>query len=520
MVVKIRSEYVWKYCAPQEAEAPAFALLRPPRLNIFSFLGSLVLHVSTVWLVASTIQAVNLRRAEARDSLFFRALQMPAVTISRPVFYKPEENTESVKTPGEMPGPPKTAEAALPTPAGSGAAPEPTPRPEQRRFQTPPEIVRKAERQILVQLDEAPDLKPKPKAALPEVMLWQLPAPPKPQKQIVAAHREEIRQVTETPPELTPQLNARNLELELAELRHAAAPEVPAPKAPLAVTNTIPIRVLDGPMGNHLPNSTGATVATPQEVHVISIPDIPVPAAANIVLPAGSYAPLSAAYSGVRGPGTGGQSGISSSTQPGQAPGAAEKATSRGVSGPGGELARDHGSGSLVKGPGAAVGGSAPPPEAVRIERPRDGKYNVVVMGASNLSAYPEAAGILSGKLIYSVYIRAGGRKEWILQYCLPKAVEQTVRLRGSAVPIEAPYPFVMYHLDSNLLNDPDYVIVHGFITVAGRFENLSAIGDIDPKSKDLLISALQSWEFRPASRDGEPSAVEIALIIPREPAM
>jgi hypothetical protein len=69
------------------------------------------------------------------------------------------------------------------------------------------------------------------------------------------------------------------------------------------------------------------------------------------------------------------------------------------------------------------------------------------------------------------------------------------------------------------LLNDPDYLIVHGFITASGRFERLSAVGDLDSASKGLLLAALEHWEFRPASRDGEPSAVEIVLIIPREPS-
>ena len=96
--------------------------------------------------------------------------------------------------------------------------------------------------------------------------------------------------------------------------------------------------------------------------------------------------------------------------------------------------------------------------------------------------------------------------------------MEQSVKLRGSAVPIQAPYPFVIYYPKLTLQNDPDYLIIHGFISPSGRFEQLSALGDIDPTSKQLLLGALQHWEFRPASRDGEPNAVEIALIIPREP--
>jgi hypothetical protein len=124
----------------------------------------------------------------------------------------------------------------------------------------------------------------------------------------------------------------------------------------------------------------------------------------------------------------------------------------------------------------------------------------------------------LSTKLVYTVYVRVGGRKEWILQYALPKAIEQTVKLRGSAVPIDAPYPFVIYRPDLTAWNDPQHLVVHGSITPAGRFDQLSALGDIDSTIKASLLSALEHWEFRPATRDGEPSAVEIVLIIPKEP--
>jgi len=124
----------------------------------------------------------------------------------------------------------------------------------------------------------------------------------------------------------------------------------------------------------------------------------------------------------------------------------------------------------------------------------------------------------LSGKLVYSVYIRAGGRKEWILQYCLPKGIEQAVKLRGTAVPVEAPYPFTIYRPNLAPPDDPDYLVVHGVITMNGRFEQLSTVGEVDSGTKELLLGALEHWEFRPASRDGQPSDVEIALIIPREP--
>jgi hypothetical protein len=387
-------------------------------------------------------------------------------------------------------------------------------------------------KQVLVRLEVPAEVRLKSTVAVPEVMLWQLSPTEKPKTEtVVAAHKEEppVRK-RETAP-VRPQLSERNREAELARLRHAAEPSVAVPAIPLPVANTTPIRLLDGLQGNRLPNSTGPSVAMPEEVHVISVPEVPVPQARVIVLPTGNQGVLPPAeFSG-------------SATGPSNANGKAA-----GTSNGGASEARGHGSGANGNGTGAGAtstiasgascGGTGArkdvegngtggvsavrplPPGTIRIDRSRNGKFTVVVLGSSNLDAYPEAAGLLSGKLVYTVYLRTGGRKEWILQYCLPSSAEQAVKERGSAVPLEAPYPYVIFRPNLALLSDPDYLIVHGFISVAGRFERLSAIGDLDAVSREVLMRALEHWEFRPASRDGEASTVEIALIIPREPLM
>jgi hypothetical protein len=59
--------------------------------------------------------------------------------------------------------------------------------------------------------------------------------------------------------------------------------------------------------------------------------------------------------------------------------------------------------------------------------------------------------------------------------------------------------------------------MIHGFITAAGRFDQLAVVYPDELDKKDLLLSSLKLWDFRPASRDGEPAAVEVLLIIPHE---
>ena len=458
------------------------------------------------------------------------------------------EKPAPMQTPGNSSSRPAASEAkpalspaASASDSGSAEEPAPAVAREEKRFQLPVVAVRKPASQVLVRIDVPPDLKLKPNTVVPEVILWQMPVPVQPKTELVAAAHKEEQPVHEPEtPAVTPQLTVRNREQELAEFRHAAAPPVPVPTLPLPVANTTPIRLLDGIPGTRLPNSTGPVVRSPEEVHVISIPDIPVPQGRVVVLPQGNQgAPPPAPYgsdtgSGGRGasggvgqPGAGGN-GVSRSGQASNQSGGAAGAGHGGETGKSSSLDARAGNpgANSDRGPngrndaaaGAGGGIAPPPPHTTRIVRPKDGKYNVVVMGSSNLDAYPEAVGILSSKLVYTVYIRAGGRKEWILEFCLLKAVEKAVKLRGSTVPVEAPYPFVIYKPDLTLLNDADYLVVHGFISAAGRFEHLSALGDIDAASLSTLIGALENWEFRPASRDGEPSAVEIALIIPREP--
>jgi hypothetical protein len=458
------------------------------------------------------LRAVNMRMALIRENQPIRTLSMPA----------PESPQQARLTDPAAPAPEKTKAGAArktETPRNAENSTEPgKPLPQSRqgqRFMFPIEVERRPERQILVQV-EPPEMKAKIRVALPQVILWQQPLPPKPKPQVVAAHAEEqpVRE-PETPP-VQPRLNARNQEQTLAELRHANSPAVTIPEAPLPVANTTPIQIFDGIPGIKLPNSSGFTVPSPEEAHLISIPDSAVPSARVIVLPSGSHAPSpGSAGNGTNDNGT--ESGDRHSAKPG---GSTNHETGQGVAiamGGSGGLESRAGNGASA-GTSLNGGNDAPPPNTTRIVRPKDGKYSVVITGISNLDAYPEAAGILTGKLVYSVYIRAGARKEWILQFCLPKTAEQRTTVRGSAIPLEAPYPFLIYHPNLTLLNDPDYLIVHGFITAAGRFDHLSAFGDIDSASKQLLLGALEHWEFRPASKDGEPSIVEIALIIPREP--
>ena len=565
-------------------DRPTFVELRPRWFStVPSFLASLCGHLMVVWMLGSLVHQVSLRQSLA-VRYPIRALDLSPV----PVSWRPpgmanatdsspsgSSNEPGVRIPAPVgtpgPGTPSTELAAVPkTDAAEGVRAEPqdpAAEPQRKRFQLPPVLVHKPERQVLIQPDLPPDLRVRAKTVVPEVLLWQLPALPKPKPVVVvAAHRAEEPVPQRETPAVIPQLAPRNREQALAEVRHAASPVMPNPPLPLPVTNTTPIRLLDGVAGTRLPAYTAVLVPSPEQLNVISIPDVPVPQARIVVLPPGNQgAPPAPPRNGGEGTGQGASgAGPGASSQVARQPGSGlggdagsrsgqPDTSAKGSGGRIGGAEGGRGSGGRVEGteggsgsrgsgeginggkdghgslqaggtsghPGEGVSGgqgnTPPPAGATHIMRPKDGKYSVVVLGSS--SAYPEAAGVLSGKPVYTVYIRAGARKEWILQYCLPRSAEPAVSVRGSAVPLEAPYPFEIYHPSLTLANDPEYVMVHGFITMAGKFERLTTLGEIDPASSAKLVAALEHWEFRPASRDGEPSAVEILLIIPRDPA-
>jgi hypothetical protein len=173
--------------------------------------------------------------------------------------------------------------------------------------------------------------------------------------------------------------------------------------------------------------------------------------------------------------------------------------------------------GTGLEGAGDALGSGMA--GLTRINLPKEGKFGVVVLGSADSARYPESVGALSGKLVYTVYLKVGLRKSWILQYCLPRASERKVTTKGSATPIDPPWPFLMMRPNRSSESDPDYILVHGMLTEAGQFDQLTMVFPEELEKKNYLLHSLKLWEFRPASRDGEPTAVEILLIIPRDPS-
>ncbi len=113
-----------------------------------------------------------------------------------------------------------------------------------------------------------------------------------------------------------------------------------------------------------------------------------------------------------------------------------------------------------------------------RINLPKNGQFNVVVVGSSLDEQYPETTEVWKGRLAYSVYLHVGLQKNWIMQYSLPRAADSA---NAGSAHLEAPWPF--YIVRPNLNPDDatsDSVMVHGFVDESGHFEKLSVVFPTD----------------------------------------
>ena len=455
------------------------------------------------------------------------------------------------------------AQSEDPAPAASGGAelPEAADKPitrEHRRFELPPTSRIDHVKQTVVQLDVPPDILLKQEIPLPTVVLWTEAEPPRFRKPFIAPPLKEIPKVIERLP-AAPMLERPNQEINVADLNMASTilTETPHLVRPPAIAP--PVSSAGPEPAKEIPRIGVADSSQSSAANLISLPTNPTRIANLLALPpANQIAPLDARNGGSpQGSGAGGADdspgagtqgrGLSASgakgalgSAAGGSGGGRSGATaggngSAGSDGSGakagsGEGTAGEGTGTLASGNGAgtssgkgadgsgmdgssgALGDTA---GLTRITLPKDGKFGVVVTGASASTPYPESVGALSGKIVYTVYLKVGLRKSWILQYCLPKAVDGAKR--GTATPLDAPWPFLILRPDRLTDSDPDYIIVHGMLTSAGQFEQLALVFPAELEKRDLLLNSLKLWAFRPASRDGEPIGVEVLLIIPRE---
>jgi len=331
--------------------------------------------------------------------------------------------------------------------------------------------------------------------------------PPGPQKPPVA--------------DVKPSLQKPNQEVNLAEVAIPAATQ-PALNQPILPSTTAPV-VLEGPKPTPpAPISTAASTAQPTSATVISLSNTRMANGAVALPPVnesvttnspGGLAPGQANDAAQNGHGDSASKGSGAGKTPG-ANGAEDSANSSGDARGGDREAHGSKTGTET-GTGQFGAGGAHRPSGAHITRSREGQFGAVVMGSSLAEKYPETAEQWSGRMAYTVYVPVGLPKSWILQYSLPRGDSGAEQSKGH---IEAPWPYdiVRPTISPDVL-DSDAVMIHGFVNLAGRFEQLAIAFPPDFAQTQYVLGLLAQWQFRPATQNGQDIKVEVLLIIPEE---
>jgi hypothetical protein len=154
----------------------------------------------------------------------------------------------------------------------------------------------------------------------------------------------------------------------------------------------------------------------------------------------------------------------------------------------------------------------------IRVAHPVNGNFDVVILQSVSRDDLPDVAGTLSGNPVYTVYLKVGDEREWLLEYCIPtnvtRAGQYQVNIDDSGA-VSAPYPLTTV-IPKNVveLPHPKHIVLHGLLGTAGVFREINGPDAESPLVREVL-PLLREWQFRPAMRDRVPVEVEVLLIIP-----
>jgi hypothetical protein len=334
-------------------------------------------------------------------------------------------------------------------------------------------------RQTLIQPDVLKPITPKVEIPVPTVVLWN--ANNTPAKVVVAPQPVKPNVAI-----IKPSLMKPNQELHLADI---AMPSSALAKLnhPILASTTSPL-VVQGPKPTPpAPITTASGAGQPTSATIMSISDMKM-ASGNVTLPPVNVG----AAKDTPGALTAGQV----KNSPSGSSGASANKTAGGSS---------EGSNN-----GSALGNRS---NTVHITRAKEGQFGAVVIGSSLEAKYPETADIWNGRMSYTVYVDVGLPHRWILQYSISRGGNAPQpNITGLAAPW--PYSIVRPNIAPGSI-DADALMVHGYVNVGGRFENLEVVFPPDYPQAQFVLSSLAQWQFRAATLNGQDVRVEVLLIIP-----
>jgi hypothetical protein len=349
--------------------------------------------------------------------------------------------------------------------------------------------------QTLVQPDLPPNLVLPQETPIPLALMWSTEN--NPTEKIIPPPPQEV-----TNANVQPSLDLPNQELKLADVTMSATAFMTEMPLPSPGTST-PLTIHRPDAPNQVPQTGSQSLTPPTPARVMSLSNVLLQQGAVPLPMINETTPSSA-------------SNTLAAEQPATLPqdGSGDQASKQNGTGEG-ATAGNQGEAVAANGP-AGQNGTISEPAVTRIQLPKDGHFGVVVVGSSPAEEYPEALGVWTDRLAYTVYLHVGLAKSWILQYSLP--LEAEAAASGNATRPDAPWPFVVVrpHLAPTDTNG-DAIMVHGLINAKGQFEQLGVVFPQQFPQSQFVLGALRQWQFRPATQNGEITPVEVLLIIPRE---
>jgi hypothetical protein len=543
--------------------------LVPPRSRGGAFFASAAGHCAFFFLLPH-LASINFFTEEPPLKVFVARMQTLNVRVNQPLYApapppRPRQSPETAGTKTDSRPGTKVLIEPAPAPEGASAPPAP-PAPAKpavvaKKFEMPAPTPRASATQAVILQPPSPTVG-MPVQQLPHVVAWNDPVLPRPKPKafVTPGTRQAAPQ---KPPELTapPTLQVSSRNGAPSPLNFGPAPAPPArPKLVLPQSKSVPVRLPDalpemndGEIGTSRGDPTNLIIMS----GVVGKPNelVAVPPGSNVpnTVTEGTGSGRSGSVSThVAGTGLGSGSGAAVGAGNGTGPGSGKGGTGTGASGkngagngagsgpPGGAGGTGAGSANFPGGIGVSGAGSlgssgkmaavinlspAPPPAASPMPAPaarrgtvKPGVFDVIVVQSAAAETQFRSFGILKGKPIYTVYLQLNTPKAWILQYCLPpaaasSAVSGVVRL-DDPQPVTPPYPVTTVMSEVDLQPKTSYTLIHGFLTVEGKFRNMILMGKVDPQLARLL-QLLEKWEFRPAMKGDTPAEVEVLLAIP-----
>ena len=482
------------------------------RLPRRAFAASFVWHVIIVTILLLPIWGF-LANAEP-------SLPLPRVELT----YVPTQDLRPISLPGVHPKPSPTGDPAKPLPRSGADAFHPR----QTILSQPVKITHP--RQTLIQ-PNAPAAPPKLAPQMPNIAEWAAtsPEPAKPQLRIsptVVAPRMQHRAVTDVAaPDVTaPERTAGPLNIAASPVANAQ------PKMPVNPMSTSAAERRNAHADAGAAPVIGPTASAGDEsLHrLIAISAAPAPPAPEVSVPQGNLAArVAISPEGTRAGAPGGsENGAAGNGGTGgsaaSAGGAGTNSGARGSSGPAGVSisgGNGHAGSAGIGTAGNHPGGLILKPMSKVPSRTDSSHEEPIVMSKIDPSLPPEK--ILSGKEVFTLRVDmpnlTSASGSWILNFAqiddnLPVYQRPKGKLSGP-VPlrkVDPKYPqsAIKQRIDGE-------VILYAIIRKDGNVDSIQLVRGIDPLLDQNAMDALARWQFRPATREGQPVDLEAVVHIP-----